>query len=279
MKWSSVVFGSVVALLGLAVPSNVSAAAITGHIGFGGSIVYDTRLPPGAGLATLDFYDELTGLPDATAGDGQVLKLGPNFLQPICAVANCITGYANIKDLTNDPTDAPAAGPSTLVIAGVNYGPAGIANFISAFTDPDAAGLHFDLTELRLQPGALCTGNEGLGDKCVEGPFALEQTAAGIHVSFDVFGYFRRPGDEGYYSGAFTTTFGGLTFKELFNRLDNTGQDLMCGTNNLADACTMDANFDPFVVPEPASMLTFGAGAAVLAMVRRRRAAKAAIKA
>jgi hypothetical protein len=278
MKWSSVLLGSsVVALLGLGATGTANAAPITGHIGFSGGIVYDTRPDGvgGAGLATLDFYDSSGMNPDNTpgAGDGSVFKIGgtSGYFLNISNGSN-----ADIHDLTNDPSDDP---PSFFVPAGVDLGPAGVANFLSNFSDPDAAaeGLHFDITQLLLQPGPACTGSEGEGDTCVEGPFSLKQTAGSVHVDFDILGYFRdNMGNEGFYSGAFGTTFNGLTFAELFDRLDNTGQDLMCGADNLELSCTLDANFDPATVPEPASMLTFGVGSAVLAMVRRRRSAKAA---
>jgi len=265
MKWSSVAFGSVVALLGLAASS--SAGPIIGHIGFSGGIVYDTR-GANTGLSILDFYNTDGVTPGV--GTGQVLKIGgaTGYFAAVDAGST-----ATIKDITNDPTAQP---PATLVPDGVSFYPVGIANILSNFSDLDVAGLHFDLTELLTAQGPACTGAEGVGNTCVEGPFTLLGTANGVRVNFDVLGFFRAPGDEGYFKGSFSTTFNGLTFAELFNRLDNTGADLMCGVNNLETSCTMDANFDPTAVPEPASLLTFGAGAALLAMVRRRRAANKA---
>jgi hypothetical protein len=270
MKWSSVLLGSsVVALLGLAAPMAVSAAPITGHLGLSGGAIYDTRPDNvgGAGLATIDFYDADGVTPDN--GSGEVLKVGgaTGYFAPINTGST-----ATIRDITNDPTDDP---PSMLLPAGIDFGPAGLANFISNFSDADVAGLHFDVTELLNQPGTACTGSEGAGDTCVEGPFRLSQTANGMDVAFDILGYFRNGADEGYYSGKFDITMNNMTFPVLFDRLDNTGQDLMCGVDNLETSCSVQANFDPAVVPEPASMLTFGVGSAVLAMVRRRRAAKA----
>jgi hypothetical protein len=275
MKWSSVVLGSsVVALLGLAVPSNSSAAAITGHIGFSGGIVYDTRPPAGAGLATLDFYDDDGIAADTTAGDGQTTKVGGTSGYFASVGVNGIQNgtLATIRDITNDATDDP---PSMLVPAGVSFFPVGLPNFLSAFTDPDGAGLHFDITELQLQQGPACTGSEGVGDTCVEGPFRISQTLNGLDINFDMLGFFRNGADEGYYQGKFGIVMDGMTFAELFNRLDNTGEDIACGVDNLEVACTFSANFDPAAIPEPASLLTFGAGAAVLAALRRRRSAKA----
>jgi len=276
MKWSSVVLGSsVVALLGLAVP--VSAAPITGHIGFSGGIVYDTRPDNvgGAGLATLDFYafDGIAKDNGANTGDGIAIKIGGTAGYFLNVGANGIQNgtTAVIKDITNDATDQP---PSMLVPAGVSFFPVGLANFLSNFSDPDATGLHFDITELVLQPGKVCDGSEGAGDTCVEGPFRISQTATGLDINFDMFGFFRNGADEGYFSGKFTMVMDTWTFAELFNKLDNTGADLMCGVNRDV-SCTFSANFDNAAIPEPASLLTFGAGAAVLAALRRRRSAKA----
>jgi len=275
MKWSSVVLGSsVVALLGLAVPSHVSAAAITGHIGFSGGIVYDTLAPPGAGLATLDFYDDDGIAADTTAGDGQTTKVGGTSGYFATVGVNGIQNgtLATIRDITNSPGDDP---PSMLVPAGVSFFPVGLPNFLNSFTDPDGVGLHFDITELRLQVGDACVGDEGVGDTCVEGPFRISETNAGLDINFDMFGFFRNGADEGYYQGKFGIVMDGMTFQELFDRLDNTGEDLACGIDNAEVACTFSANFDPAAVPEPASLLTFGAGAAVLAALRRRRSVKA----
>ena len=152
MKWSSNIIGSgLVALLGLAAPMGVSAATITGHIGFGGSVVYDTLAPTPSADATIDFYDEQTGLPDKTlgGGNGQVLRVGPTS-----GYFTGLSGYAEIKDITNAASDQP---PSLLVIPGFNYGPAGL-QFLSNFTG--MAGLEFDLTRLDTQGGATCTGAE-----------------------------------------------------------------------------------------------------------------------
>ena len=280
MKWSSVVLGSsVVALLGLAVPSISSAAAITGHIGFSGGLVYDTR-PDGVGatgLATLDFYavDGISPDNGVNTGDGAAVKVGGTSGYFTTVGVNGIQNLttAVIKDITNDPLDVP---PSMLVPAGVSFFPVGLPDFLSSFSDPDGAGLHFDITELVLQPGPLCTGSEGAGDTCVEGPFRISQTATGLDINFDLLGFFRNSntGDEGYYSGKFTMVMNTWTFAELFAKLDGTGEDLMCGVNRDL-SCTFSANFDPAAIPEPASLLTFGAGAAVLAMVRRRRSANA----
>ena len=274
MKWSSVfIGGGLLALLGLAAPSNVSAAAITGHLGLSGGAVYDTRPDGGpcplggCQLATIDFYNFTN--PDLTAGDGVVVNLtgGTDYFANINPLSTAV-----IRDMTNDPTDAP---PSLFVPVGVDLFPGSIANFLSQFSDPDYPTLHFDITQLLLQPGPACTGGEGAGDTCVEGPFRLSESAAGgFSIKFDLLGFFRQGVDEGYYKGTFDITINNLTFSQLFARL-NAGLDIGCGAQNTGP-CEVQANFDPQAIPEPTTLLTFGAGSAIMAAVRRRRAAKAA---
>jgi len=274
MKWSSVLLGSsVVALLGLSAPVTVSAAPIVGTLGISGGIIYDTR-GAGTGLAILDFAPPGGG----TGTAGVTISTQSGYFQPIAPFST-----AQILDLTNDATASGVPGPA-FVPAGVDFAPAGIANVLSNFSS-GVPGLHFDLTQLVLQPGPACVGTEQVGDSCVEGPFALLDTQAGVRVNFDVLGYFRNGADSGFFQGAFSTTFTGLHFQDLnstngegvFTRLDVSGHDLACVDNTGANiSCTFDANFSNAAVPEPASLLTFGAGSAVLAMVRRRRAAKAA---
>ena len=269
MKWSSVVIGSVVALLGLTAPMTTTAGTIVGHVNMAGAVTYDTR-GAGTGLAVLDVAP--TG-----GGTGSVVELlaMSGFFGPGC-VGTCLGGdgltfgtFATMLDLTNDATAAP---PATYAPSGV---PIAVANLFSAFTDPDAVGLHFNLTNIPNQVGAACTGLENVGDSCVEGPFSILGTNQGLRINFDFFGNFIRGGDSGFYRGSLAWTVGGMTFATLFNRLDVTGQDILCGVNNLTDACSFDLNLDPSAVPEPASLLTFGAGAALLAALRRRQAAKA----
>jgi hypothetical protein len=286
------------ACLGVAVPA--SAAEIVGTIGFSGSITYDNRLVqatpldstdlecpsanPTCGASILDFADDIPVY--GTAGTGAALTVfsqsgyfdgADGDAVPVELAGNGITGgtFARILDLTNDLFAAGIPGPA--------YAPAGgghpvIAGFLDMFTDAQANGLHFDLTQVVFQ-GNTCTGSEGLGDSCFAGPFALQETAGGLRINFDVLGYFRdASGNEGFFTGGFGSTFTGLTFQEAFRRLDRSGEDLLCGPNNLTAPCSFELNFVNTAIPEPATLLTFGAGSALLAAVRRRRTAKQAAK-
>jgi hypothetical protein len=191
----------------------------------------------------------------------------------------------SIRDITNDPAlggaiPAPAYAPA---------GAADVPNFLSNFVDlsdgitAPVAGLHFDLTEM-VQNNAfpVCSGvpgTEGEGDTCVFGEiFVLTETDEGLRINLDVRGYFRnfntdtQTNDEGFYKGAFSTTFTDLTFDTAYARLI-AGQDLDCptGNNGGRTACTFDANFTPAQpIPEPASLLLFGTGSTLLALRRRR---------
>ena len=133
--------------------------------------------------------------------------------------------------------------------------------------DEVGLGLHFDLTGIPLQGGPGCPATPS----CVEGPFILTQTATGIRIDFDVFGKFVNGADSGDYVGSFGVTMDGLTLNEAGLRLTGTGADLACDLNNSTAPCSFTANFNPFAVPEPATLLTFGAGSVLLARLRRRK--------
>lgn len=267
MKRFSIFALGALAALGLA--TRAEATTITGHIGFSGGILYDTL--DTSGSATLDFAP-LGGTTGTVITIDAVTDYFANTGGGIPAFPSAGTDAATVTilDLTNnaalDPTD-------TFAPAGV---PLNIVGFLSAFTSPILPAfyqnLRFDLTEVVVQ-GFTCTGSEGVGDTCQEGPFTITQSVNGLTIDFNVLGNFVNGADSGAYKGTFDMTLNGMTFATLFNKLDVLGQDVGCdAATGFTTTCTFSGNFDPVsAVPEPATLVTFGIGSAVLAGLRRRR--------
>jgi hypothetical protein len=292
MTWRSVFSGTLAAFFALAASAN--AANITGTLGIGGGVFYD-NLAAGTGLAIIDF--DPTG---GGEGEATVIKAATGYFSATAGLAPCLGGNTTCALDIYDLTNSAAAGG--VAPAGPMFAPAGAdltavpshfgKNFLHDFNDPDADGLHFDLFQIVLQPGVPCT--TGLETTCVLGPFVLTETAEGLRIAFDVLGWFRNDtdndgddDDEGFFKGAFSTTFLGITMEEARDRIALPGgpEDLLCQVDNDGDGdideevtCTWDSNFAPAVIPEPATLLTFGAGSAALAAIRRRRAKRASTK-
>ena len=255
-----------------ALSGSAYAGPIVGFLGIGGGITYDTVGTTGA--AILDWRPMGGG-----TGVGLVVTDATGYFNPDGGGALGIdfgTQYT-IRDITNSAGLAGAIPSPALAPAGdVN-----VANFLSNFTnDPDGTvnpltGLHFDLTEMvRNTAYPACTGGEGEGDTCVLGEiFVLSESDEGLRILLDVRGFFRNEGDEGFFKGAFSTTFTDLTFAEAYARLD-AGENLDCPSNDGQGgrtSCTFDANFtNAQPIPEPASLLLFGTGSTLLALRRRR---------
>jgi hypothetical protein len=280
MTWRSVIGSTFAALL---VATTASAATITGTLGIGGGVFYD-NLAVGTGLAIIDFDPTGTG-----EGDGNIIKAATGYFSATAGLVAC-TNCFDIYDLTNSPGAAGVspAGPmfapagTDLTVVATHFG----KNFLHGFTAEP--GLHFDLQQIPLQSGTPCT--TGAEETCVLGGFKLTETEAGLRVSFDVYGWFRNnldmdpeDEDEGFFKGAFSTTFTGMTMEEARDRIALAGgpEDLKClvdndgnGTIDEEVTCTWDANFVPSAIPEPATLLTFGLGSAAVAAARRRRAKK-----
>jgi hypothetical protein len=255
-------------------PGNAFAGPITGFLGIGGGIVYDTVGTTGG--AILDWQPAGGG-----TGVGLIVTTASGYFNPAGVAGIDFATQYTIRDLTNVPALSGAPPLAALAPAG----PVNVPNFLSNFVDPDGvtapvAGLHFDLTEMVANTAyPACNLTEGLGDTCVLGNiFVLSQSTAGLRILLDVRGFFRnfntmtQENDEGFFEGAFSTTFSDLTFQQAYNHLFVTGTNLDCPDGQGGRiACTFDANFTPVQpIPEPASLLLFGTGSTLLALRRRR---------
>jgi hypothetical protein len=270
MKWRSLVLASLAAGA-LALPAPASAVNITGTFSISGGFTYDTMGGPcGAGgctLAGLDFTQALPP-PGSPTGPFTQVTAATQYFAGLGMTAFVTMGQ--IKNITNNPV--PPAN-YTFAPDGVTGPPFPIANFLGTFINcGSCGGLHFDLTSFPDQVGNTCPPSGG-GTSCVEGPFIITQTLTGLRIDFDVFGRFINGADSGIYKGSFGVTMDGLSFATLGARIGpgGTGQFLACGVNNLETPCSFTANFNPFVVPEPATLLTFGLGSLALTRLRNRR--------
>ena len=254
-----------VALLGFAAHAN--AAPITGELNITGSVDVSATtidwVPPNDG----GFGTFTTKLP----GTGY-------FSNIVGAPATPVTGDS--LDLT--------LGASGGGFTHVDIGDTNVPNFLYNFSLAQYSGLTFDLTKVvdpSLGSVAQCTGTEtGVGTSCYLGVFLLTVAAnGGTAISMAVEGYFEDSNiadSRSFYVGQYTTQLG-LTIAQIFNILENGGQDAAClGSEGPGVVCaSYSANFQARAIPEPATLLTLGTGSAIFAAIRRRRAAKAAITA
>src|SRR5688572_6815416 len=127
-----------------ALPGSAFALPITGFLGFGGGIVYDTINTSGG--AILDFQTPSGG----GVGTGLVVTMATGYFNPAGVAGIDFGTQLQIRDITNV---LAASGAIPLPAFAPNVGPANVPNFITVISDPDGttapvSGLHFDLTEL-----------------------------------------------------------------------------------------------------------------------------------
>ena len=156
------------------------------------------------------------------------------------------------------------------VPVGVQLGP-GLPGF-ETFPDTPLPGLNFIL-DIILSCGQASLDPE---DECVAGtesPFRFDQDTEGTTVVINFRGRvidpIGAPGEESTFSAKFDATFTGLTPEEIIGALEAQG---FIDSPYSARKITVDIPTQ--AIPEPATLLTFGAGTALLAEHRRRRAKK-----
>jgi hypothetical protein len=248
MKWQSIVCGTILAILALA--GTASAAPIVGTFNFANSVTVTGVDGPDVDLIrnqyTMDFFP-------AGGGNGQVNTTNPatGYFAPL------FPGSSLINNL--DVTDAGVAG-FTNIVAGAAVSVPGFLNTFAAIP-----GLSFELTTLFTGGAPLCTGAEALNQSCsptAASPFVLTPRTTGLDVSFGVQGIFRNGADIGLGLGSYTTQLVGGT-------VGGTLATLLAGGSISTSFSANYASRD--IVPEPATLLTFGIGLGVLALHRRRR--------
>jgi PEP-CTERM motif len=158
------------------------------------------------------------------------------------------------------------------VPVGVQLG-TGIPGF-ETFPDSPLPGLNFILDmivscgQASLNPAVQCAAG-------LDSPFRFDQDSEGTTIIMNFRGRvvdpIGAPGEISTFSAKFDATFTGLTPAQILAAFVANGEIF---TVYSARKITVDQN-QP-TVPEPATLLTFGAGTALLAAHRRRRAKKAA---
>ena len=184
-------------------------------------------------------------------------------------------GFAVVQP-TSDGYFAPLGGffSQETDLVGVPVGvPLGEGILFETFPGSPLPGLQFIL-DVILSCGQASLDPE---DECAAGedsPFRFDEDTEGTTVIINFRGHvvdeIGAPGEVSTFSAKFDATFTGLTPEEILTALVTEGQIF---SPYSARKITVDI---PTEVPEPATLLTFGAGTALLAAHRRRRAKKAA---
>lgn len=245
--------------------SSAQAASITGVLNITGSVNVSAT--------------DLDWVPPEDGGYGEFTTKTPGsgYFSNIVSVSTLSPVGGFSKDLT--------LGPSGGGYTHVDIGLTSVDDFLYNF-DPtnqatggfDYTGLTFNLTEV-VDPStgvALCTGNIAAGTSCYLGPFLLTATASDkTTITLVVNGIFddTQPAwDPTPYTGSYTTQLN-FSVQQILDILDGNATDPFCTNNQVGTICSSySANFVPTAsIPEPASMITFGTGALLLALRRRRQ--------
>ena len=226
-----------ITFLSMGIAAPLSAAPIVGTLNLTGNVTVTAT--------TIDWSsaDGIANLAKVGAADGYFEHLEDLGITP---------SYASSVDLT-----APTVFP--------------VDDFLRDFHEnPDVVSesdnLTFDLDTIVAPTAPPCTGLEAENVACSFGVFTLTQTPGGnVDVRMDITGTWEDPQfDDTPATGIYTT------------QLANTNIATILATIIGGGSINADYSAQITSVPEPATLLTFGAGSLVLAAHRRRRAQKAA---
>lgn len=272
MNMRGLLFGGLVtALVGVAAPA--SAVEIVGTLNISGEVIVSgntiTWLPP-VGINA----PETSGFSLVTGGTGYFQDPGNGgtaIYQPSSPAAGPV--YTQSLNLAQS---GPPAGYS-LAPAG---GPVSVPNFLSGFADYNGTGgntlnseysdLTFELTQIIVPSpvlGACVPGGYAVGESCNLGPFLLTQNATSVTLSLNILGIFRDP-SLGIESLTATGAYSTQINVPAFDTIQEIGTHLSTG-GSIQNSYS--ATFTAPVVPEPATLVTFGLGSLIAARARRRK--------
>jgi hypothetical protein len=221
--------------MGIAAP--LSAAPIVGTLNLAGQVTVS---------ATTINWEASGAVPDA------VIVVGGNGYFDLLHDGLPFTSYAQALDLTALPP---------------------VDGFLHDFVDDDGApagmydDLEFDLQTIVAPVAPVCTGSEGIDQACSFGVFTLTPTAGGnVDVRMDITGIWQNAtpdDDDTPATGIYTAELVGTNIETIIETITGGGS-----IDDISYSATITS------VPEPATLLTFGVGSALLAAHRRRRAQK-----
>ena len=237
-----------VALVGLAAP--LSAAPITGTLNIAGSVQVNST--------KIDWYP-IAG----TEGTFTTTFPGTDY-------------FAGIYNPVDPAISAPYTGNAIDLVMPQAFP---LPNFLNDFSAPDPKydDLSFTLLDVVDPTAPPCTGFEGNNQPCSLGEFTLTQTSTAtgtaVTVNFNVLGFFvdLTEGDPGINlaTGAYTTQLNTPAVDTIAEV-----RAIILSGNSVQASYSATYNVNPAVIPEPATLLTFGTGSFLLAAHKRRRAKK-----
>ena len=144
--------------------------------------------------------------------------------------------------------------------------PVPVARFLDLFTAPGFGGLFFDLSSVIAPVAPACTGaNLPVNVDCSFGAFTIKNSAGGgVAVDFGVLGFFQNGLDLTTRTsgrGLYTTQLVNETVASVFSTITTGGSISAAYSANYLSSTE---------IPEPATVVMFGAGLVAIGLIRRR---------